>query len=115
VITDYKTGKAPPQNYALASFFALKIYALLIRQRTGEMPVEVRLLYLQGPTLYRLPIEASMLDAMDRQLRALWTAIERAMEQDSFPPRPGPLCNWCSFMDLCPAWAGTRPLEAVPA
>jgi putative RecB family exonuclease len=115
VITDYKTGKAPPQNYALASFFALKIYALLIRQRTGEMPVEVRLLYLQGPTLYRLPIEASMLDAMDRQLRALWTAIERAMERDSFPPRPGPLCNWCSFMDLCPAWAGTRPLEAVPA
>ena len=115
IITDYKTGKAPPQNYALASFFALKIYALLIRQRTGETPVEVRLLYLQGPTLYRLPIEAIMLDAMDRQLRALWTAIERAMDQDSFPPRPGPLCNWCSFMDLCPAWAGSRSLVEVSA
>ncbi len=105
IITDYKTGKAPPEKYALGSFFALKIYALLIRSRTGETPAEVRLLYLNGPTLYRLPIEDSMLDAMDRQLRALWNAIERAMDEDRFPARQGPLCNWCSFIDLCPAWA----------
>ncbi len=104
VITDYKTGKAPPERYAMASFFALKIYALLIRRRTSETPKEVRLLYLQGPTLYRLPIEASMLDGMDKQLRALWSAINRALESEVFPPRPGPLCNWCSFMDRCPAW-----------
>ncbi len=105
IITDYKTGKAPPEKYALGSFFALKIYALLIRSRTGETPAEVRLLYLQGPTLYRLPIEDSMLDAMDRQLRALWSAIQRAMDEDRFPARQGPLCNWCSFIELCPAWA----------
>src|SRR5690606_3333794 len=29
VITDYKTGKAPPEGYAFGAFFALKIYALL--------------------------------------------------------------------------------------
>lgn len=103
IITDYKTGKAPPERYALGSFFALKIYALLIRTRSGETPKEVRLLYLQGPTLYRLAIEDSMLDGMERQLRALWGAINRAIESDTFPPRPGPLCNWCSFTDRCPA------------
>lgn len=107
VITDYKTGKAPPEQYAISSFFALKIYALLIRRRTGETPVEVRLLYLQGPTLYRLAIDNGMLDAMERQLRALWTTINRAIELEMFPPRPGALCNWCSFTALCPAWAET--------
>ena len=79
VIVDYKTGKAPPESYALPAFFALKIYALLIRKRTGETPVELRLLYLNGPTLYRLPVDDRQLDAMDAQLRALWTAIDRAM------------------------------------
>jgi putative RecB family exonuclease len=103
-ITDYKTGKAPPEPYALPAFFALKIYALLIRSRTGETPFEVRLLYLNGPTLYRLPIDDRQLDAMDAQLRALWAAIERALQTGRFPPRPGRLCDWCSYRQLCPAW-----------
>lgn len=104
IITDYKTGKAPPERYALPAFFALKIYALLIRRRTGETPSELRLLYLNGPTMYRLPVDDQQLDAMDRQLRALWTTIERALRDERFPARPGRLCNWCSFQDLCPAW-----------
>lgn len=104
VITDYKTGKAPPERYALPSFFALKIYALLIRNKLKETPKELRLLYLNGPTLYRLPIDDRQLDAMDGQLRALWAAIDRAMESDRFPVRPGSLCNWCSYQEICPAF-----------
>lgn len=105
VITDYKTGKAPPERYALPAFFALKIYALLIRDKLEETPKEVRLLYLNGPTLYRLPIDDRQLDAMDGQLRALWQAIEKAMGTDRFPARPGRLCDWCSYQAICPAWA----------
>jgi putative RecB family exonuclease len=108
IITDYKTGKAPPERYALSAFFALKIYALLIRQRTGETPKEIRLLYLNGPTLYRLPIDDQQLDAMDGQLRALWNAIDRALSTGNFPTRTGRLCNWCSFQEICPAWAKTE-------
>lgn len=107
VITDYKTGRAPPERYALPAFFALKIYALLIRKRTGETPKEVRLLFLNGPTLYRLPVDDRQLDAMDGQLRALWKAIERAMATERFPARTGRLCDWCSFKEICPAWTET--------
>jgi putative RecB family exonuclease len=110
VITDYKTGKAPPEAYALPAFFALKIYALLIRRRLGETPAEVRLLYLNGPTMYRIPVEDSQLDAMERQLRALWAAINRAIAFDKFPPRPSRLCDFCSFKDRCPAWASPQAL-----
>lgn len=105
VITDYKTGRAPPERYALPAFFALKIYALLIRNRMGETPRELRLLYLNGPTLYRLPIDDRQLDAMDGQLRALWKAIERAIGGGRFPARTSQLCGWCSFQEICPAWA----------
>lgn len=104
VITDYKTGKAPPEKFAIPAFFALKIYGVLIRQRTGETPKELRLMYLNGPTMYRLEVDDAQLNAMDKQLRALWTAIERAMATERFPPRPGRLCGWCSFRSMCPAW-----------
>lgn len=105
VITDYKTGKAPPERFALPAFFALKIYALLIRRRTGRTPDGIKLIYLNGPTVYRLDVNDAQLDAMDRQLRALWTAIDRAIERDHFPTRVGRLCDWCSFQDICPAFA----------
>jgi len=104
VILDYKTGKAPPERYALSAFFALKIYALLIRTRLDRTPAEVRLLYLNGPVLYRLPIDDGTLDATERSLRALWNRINEAIETDTFPTKPGRLCDWCSYKDICPAW-----------
>ena len=107
IITDYKTGKAPPERYALPAFFALKIYALLVRQRIGETPVTLRLMYLTGPTVYEIPVADAQLDAMDRQLRALWAAIDRAITSGNFPTRPSRLCDWCSYKDICPAFVGT--------
>jgi putative RecB family exonuclease len=112
VISDYKTGKAPLEQYALPAFFALKTYALLVQRSTGCAPDLLRLIYLNGPVVYELAVNPGQLEAMDRQLRALWAAIERAIERDQFPPRPGPLCEWCSFKDICPAWAEEPgPLE----
>jgi len=107
VVTDYKTGKAPPERYALPAFFALKIYALLTRRHFGRAPVELRLLYLNGPTLYSLAVTEQQLDAMERQIQALWTAIKAAIEKEAFPPRPSRLCDWCSFQGICPAFGGT--------
>lgn len=107
IVTDYKTGKAPPQRYALPAFFALKIYALLTRKHFGRAPVQLRLLYLNGPTLYSLDVDDQQLDAMERQVKALWDAIERAEQRESYPPRQSKLCDWCSFQTICPAFGGT--------
>ena len=115
IITDYKTGKAPPERFAEPAFFALKIYALLIREKLGRTPAEVRLLYLNGPTLYRLAITDGQLDAMNQQLQALWKAIDRAIESQTFPPRVNKLCDWCSYQDLCPAFAKNTAAAAVAA
>ena len=61
LLTDYKTGKAPPEQYAISAFFALKIYALLIRNRLGRTPTSLRLLYLNGPTVYEIPVSKNVL------------------------------------------------------
>ncbi len=105
VITDYKSGKAPSERFAMSAFFALKIYALLIRIREGRTPVALRLMYLTGPTVLEIPIDDGQLDAMEHQLEALWGAINKAIATDHFPPRTGVLCDWCSYQDICPAFA----------
>jgi putative RecB family exonuclease len=105
VILDYKTGKAPPQRYAASAFFALKIYAALIRKRTGRTPIEVRLMYLNGPTQLAMPITDELLDQTEQRIATIWNQIERAIETETFPPSPSKLCGWCSFQDICPAFA----------
>ena len=118
VITDYKTGAAPKERYALPAFFALKIYAMLVRRAFGQTPAELRLMYLGSSTVYSIRVDDGMLDGIERQLLALTKAIRRAIEQDNFPPRPSILCGWCSFRDICPAFADppaeTTPAEALP-
>ncbi|HSJ72177.1 MAG TPA: PD-(D/E)XK nuclease family protein [Acidimicrobiia bacterium] len=114
VITDYKTGKAPPEQYAHKAFFALKIYALLIRVTRGITPDRVRLLYLNGPTEYTMDINDAQLDAMERQLQALWKAIQKAIDTDVWPARTSALCDWCDFKDtLCPAWNRGEGLDSA--
>ncbi|NHZ70833.1 MAG: hypothetical protein GWP18_04255 [Proteobacteria bacterium] len=99
-----------PERYANKAFFALKIYALLIRITKSITPDRVRLLYLNGPTEYTMDITEGQLDAMERQLEALWSAIERAITRDNWPATTSALCEWCDFKaDLCPAWNTDEP------
>lgn len=113
VITDYKTGKAPGERYANKAFFALKIYALLIRATRGVAPNRIRLLYLNGPTEYTMDITDAQLDAMHQQLSALWGAIEKAITTDTWPAKTSALCNWCDFKDtICPAWEHEREAKS---
>ncbi len=105
VITDYKTGKAPPQRFADEAFFALKIYALLIRKIRGVTPDRVRLLYLKGPTELTHEIDDDQLDAMHEYLSDLWATINAAIAEDDWPTQQSVLCDWCDFKStLCPAF-----------
>jgi putative RecB family exonuclease len=66
--------------------------------------------------VYEIAVSDAQLDAMDRQLRALWVAIDGAIARNEFPARAGPLCEWCSFKEICPAWAeAAGPLELAGA
>jgi putative RecB family exonuclease len=113
VITDYKTGKAPPERFATKAFFALKIYALLIRTLEGVTADRVRLLYLNGPTEYQLEINDAQLDAMQSQLEALWSAINTALIEDRWPTRTSVLCDWCDFKTtLCPEFVDQATITA---
>ncbi|MFD0071385.1 RecB family exonuclease [Streptomyces sp. NPDC127166] len=108
-IVDYKTGRAPPPEYAADALFQLKFYALVLWRLRGTVPRSLRLVYLgSGDVLTYDPAEAD-LRAVERKLLALWDAIGRATRTGDWRPSPSRLCDWCPHRALCPAWGGTPP------
>ena len=61
IIVDYKSGKAPNAKYKEPRFFALKLYALLIKNEIGETPAELKLIYLQNSTIHTMKVDEEML------------------------------------------------------
>ncbi|MBB4919574.1 RecB family exonuclease [Streptosporangium saharense] len=109
-VVDYKTGSAPGPAFEAKALFQMRFYALALWRLHGSVPRVLQLMYLggQGEVLRYAPDEADLL-ATERKVRALWTAIERAMETGEWPPRPSRLCDWCNYQELCPQYGGTPP------
>ncbi|HEX3947454.1 MAG TPA: PD-(D/E)XK nuclease family protein, partial [Acidimicrobiales bacterium] len=105
VVVDYKTGRAPSARFEQGKMTGVHTYALLCQRVLGRAPDEVRLLYLRDRvTITALPSEQSIRGQRQRTT-AVWQAIERACDRDDFRPRTGPLCRFCNFQAVCPAYA----------
>jgi len=112
VVVDYKSGRAPSVRFERSRLSGVHIYSLLCERVLGRVPVAVRLLHLRDPVaITAVPTEQSVRGQRQRTA-AVWAAIERACERDDFRPRPGPLCDYCNFQALCPAFGGSLPVVA---
>lgn len=116
-VVDYKTGRSPGESYTTDVLFQLKFYALMLFRLHGVIPARLRLVYLGDNQLLEYSPDEAELVAFERQVIALWRAIERATASKTFPARRGRLCDWCSFHTQCPEFGGTTPdfPEAVTA
>ncbi len=108
-VVDYKTGRSPSELFEGKALFQMKFYALVLWRVHGRVPTRLQLVYLgNGEVVTYEPDEAD-LRAVERKLKALWAAIERATATGDFRARPSRLCDWCDHRALCPAWGGTPP------
>lgn len=115
VVTDYKTGRAPAPAFERKSLAGVHFYAFLCQAVFGVRPAAIRLVYLSsGQVITAAPTERSIRFLTSRT-RAVWQAIERACTTGDFRPRPGPLCNWCSFRTWCPEFGGDPDRAAAEA
>src|SRR5665213_3174969 len=113
-IVDYKTGNSPSELFEGKALFQLKFYALVMWRVSGTIPALLQLMYLGDKQILRYaPDEADLL-ATERKVRALWSAIERALEKREFPPHTSRLCDWCAHKALCPEFGGVTPAYPEP-
>ena len=110
VIVDYKSGKSPLAKYKEPRFFALKLYALLIRDELGVTPVELKLIYLKNSTIHTLKVTDEMLDEAKVEILKIWEDIKKAFEENNFPATKNNLCkDWCYYKPICPLFNDDAP------
>ena len=110
IIVDYKSGKAPMAKYKEQRFFALKLYALLIRDEMGITPSELKLIYLKNSTIHTLKIDDEMLNDARIEILAIWEEIKKAFEENNFPATKNGLCkDWCYYKPICPLFNKEAP------
>jgi putative RecB family exonuclease len=110
VIIDYKSGKSPLAKYKEPRFFALKLYALLIRDELGVTPVELKLIYLKNSTIHTLKVNDAMLDEAKVEILKIWEDIKKAFEENNFPATKNNLCkDWCYYKPICPLFNDDAP------
>ena len=106
VVTDYKTGRAPPDARTQRRLGGVGFYALLCEECFGVLPSRVQLVYLGDRTVITTQPTAQSTAGLRRRINALWQAVDTACRREDFRPRPSALCGWCGFRDLCPAQGG---------
>ncbi|MTV26905.1 PD-(D/E)XK nuclease family protein [Nitriliruptoraceae bacterium ZYF776] len=106
-VVDYKTNRKVKDRARVAGSLQLAIYALACRHLYGALPATVSLDFVVAGVEVVVPLEE--LDLEGARQAVLDTAA--AVRAEHYPPTPTPLCGWCDFRSLCPAW----PDEGEPA
>jgi putative RecB family exonuclease len=110
IVIDYKTGRVPSEMQEHNRLGGVQFYALLCEQVLGRRPVSVRLLYLREPMVIAADPSDQALRGLRQRTTAVWSAIERACQDEDFRPKPSGLCKWCHFQEFCPAFGGDPSL-----
>ena len=108
-VVDYKSGAAPREAFEAKALFQMKFYALILWKTTGSIPAQLKLIYLANRDELVYAPDERELRALERQLAALWAAIEKSIAAKEFRPHPSRLCDWCDHKSRCPAFGGTPP------
>jgi len=106
VVSDYKTGRAPHPNYQGQRLAGVNLYALMVAEHYGELPVRVQLLHLQEPVAIVAETSEQQARGVGRKTEAVWDAIGAACQRGEFRPKASKLCDWCSFQQYCPEFGG---------
>ena len=110
-IVDYKTAKSLPNQEHADADWQLALYELAVRREWPDIK-EVRLKWhyvRHGKTLTSIRDDA----ARARLLADATALIARIKLDHAFEPKPGPLCDWCEYRDLCPVFAHQEKLAAL--
>lgn len=107
-IIDYKTAKRLPSQKAVDENLQLSLYSLGLQNRWPHLsPDEIKL------SLYFLKHEEKLSTKTTHEttqktkeniLKTIDDIKERINSGKEFEPMPGPLCDWCAFKPMCPAW-----------
>jgi RecB family exonuclease len=108
-VVDYKTNRKVKDRARVAGSLQLSLYALACRHLYGALPATVSLDFVVAGVEVVAELDELDLDAARQAV--LDTAA--AVRAEAYEPRPNPLCDWCDFRAVCPAWEPDTSGEAL--
>ena len=107
-IHDYKTSKFLPSQEVLDKDRQLALYSIAIKEIYG---VEKKVILVWHYLAHNKRIHSRRTDKQLNQLKEdTLDLIKEINSTRDFPPTKSPLCNWCEYKSICPAW-GNKPPE----
>lgn len=105
-VVDYKTNRKVRDRGRVAGSLQLSLYALACRHLYGALPATVTLDFVVPGVAVTATLDELDLDGAREQVLATAAAVR----DERYEPTPNPLCDWCDFRSVCPAW----PQEVEP-
>lgn len=104
-IIDYKTTKKMPSQEKVDNDLQLSVYLNAFLKR---YPKEIENLDKITVSLYYLKhgvkLSSSRTKEQLQKTSELFLEIISEIEKSSFPANVNPLCDWCGYQKICPAW-----------
>lgn len=105
VAEDYKTGRVPSAfslRYGDDHGDQLRVYAAALKEKTGEMPVQAKVLYTKFGQERDVDLRPQAMAKTLRTFELSWKRHNRYMETQEFPTKVSALCGWCPLINACP-------------
>jgi len=108
-IHDYKTSGSQPRSDHGETDRQLALYAIAVKELFKvEKPITLIWHFLA----HNKKLISKRTDEQLKQLKKeTLKLIDEIETTSSFPPNKGPLCSWCQYKDICPAWNNTKKNE----
>jgi hypothetical protein len=107
MVPTHNTGKVPDLRYQDKAFFGLNVYSVLLEEDQKATADLLRLVYVTNgkkeDVLKREVTEATMARTK-KMVSDIGSRIRAAAIKGEFKPKTGPLCNYCDYKVICPAY-----------
>ncbi|MDO8523342.1 MAG: PD-(D/E)XK nuclease family protein, partial [bacterium] len=117
-IIDYKTNRKLPSQAAVDANMQMSIYHMALTKRWPHIDpakIKLSLYFLKHSEKLSSTRAAESLSTTTESVLNTIQEIERRTAENNFPPNPSPLCNYCPYKPMCPAWKHLYKKTDVPA
>ncbi len=112
-ILDYKTGKAF-DKIRVRQEPQLTLYQMAVKKLLNKEVETVGLYHLNSLTAHVVPAHTA---AQEKQVVTDVVQAAKGINDNQFDPKPDASahCQWCDYLQICPAFAGKRPPRFMEA
>jgi len=103
-VTDYKSGKVSKPQYEGDKIFQIVLYVEML-ERLNDLEVSnAEIMYVKFKEFKRYAPTPKRRKTVLKLIDQTWEGVTAGCESGHFATKTGPLCNWCAYKKICPAW-----------